>query len=80
MVIVICSGHKLLCRNSDKGVGHASTLRESILHKVIIIYQSSQNITQLDPDENFWPKPISTLLAKIHLKSVLVHLPQKSCF
>jgi len=35
--IVICSGHKLLWRDSDKGVGCASTLPESILHKIIII-------------------------------------------
>jgi len=34
-VIVICSGHKLLWRNSYKGVGCASTLPESILHRII---------------------------------------------
>jgi len=36
-VIVICSDHKLLWRDSYKGVGHASKLPESILHKIIII-------------------------------------------
>jgi len=36
-VIVICSGHKLLWPDSYKGVGRASTLTESILHKIIII-------------------------------------------
>jgi len=36
-VIVICSDHKLLWRDSYKGVGYASTLPESILHKIIII-------------------------------------------
>jgi len=36
-VIVICSGHKLLWQDSDKGVGHASTLPESILHRIITI-------------------------------------------
>jgi len=36
-VIVICSDHKHLWRDSYKGVGHTSTLLESILHKIIII-------------------------------------------
>jgi len=36
-VIVICSDHKLLWRDSYKGIGHASTLPEPILHKIIII-------------------------------------------
>jgi len=36
-VIVICSGHKLLWRDSYKGVDRASILPESILHKIIII-------------------------------------------
>jgi len=36
-VIVICSGHKLLWRDSYKGVGCTSTSPESVLHKIIII-------------------------------------------
>jgi len=36
-VILICSGHKHLSQDSYKGVGHASTLLECILHKIIII-------------------------------------------
>jgi len=36
-VIVICGGHKHLSRDSYKGVGHASTSLESILHKIIIV-------------------------------------------
>jgi len=44
-VIVICSGHKHLWRDSYKGVGHASTLLESILHKIIIIIIMVQSPT-----------------------------------
>jgi len=40
-VIVICSGHKLLWRDSYKSVGHASTLPKSITHKIIIIINLS---------------------------------------
>jgi len=36
-VMVICYDHRLLQRDSYKGVGCASTLPESILHKIIII-------------------------------------------
>jgi len=36
-VIVICSDHILLWRDSYRGFGRASTLPESKLHKVIII-------------------------------------------
>jgi len=35
-VIVICSDHKLLWRDSYKGVDRALTPDESILHKIII--------------------------------------------
>jgi len=36
-VIKICSDHKLLWRDSYKGVGRTSTSPESILYKIIII-------------------------------------------
>jgi len=36
-VIVICSGHKPLWRDSYKGVGQPSTSPESVLHKIIFI-------------------------------------------
>jgi len=36
-VIVICSDHRFLRQDSYKGVGHVSTLPESILCKIIII-------------------------------------------
>jgi len=36
-VIVICSDHRLLWRDSDKDVDQKSTLPESIVHKIIII-------------------------------------------
>jgi len=36
-VIVIFSAHKLLWWDSYKGVGHASSSPESILHKIIVI-------------------------------------------
>jgi len=41
-VIAICSGHKLLWRDSYKGAGCASTSPESILHKIIIIINSKR--------------------------------------
>jgi len=41
-VIVICSGHKLLWRDSYKDVGCASTLPESILHKIMIIIMAGR--------------------------------------
>jgi len=36
-VMVICSDHKLLWRDSQKGIGRASTLPEAVLHKITII-------------------------------------------
>jgi len=36
-VIVICSDHRFLWQDSFKGVDRASTLVDSILHKIIII-------------------------------------------
>jgi len=36
-VIVICSDHRPLWRDSDKGTDHASILSESALHYIIII-------------------------------------------
>jgi len=36
-VIVTWSDHKLLWLDSYKGIGYASTLPESILHKIVII-------------------------------------------
>jgi len=44
-------------RDSYKGVGHASTLLESILHKIIIIIIFKPYAS--DPDPN--PKPIDKL-------------------
>jgi len=35
-VILICSGHRLLRRDSDKGFDYASTSPESLLHQIII--------------------------------------------
>jgi len=36
-VIVICSEHRLLWRDSYQGVGHTSTSPDSILNKIIVI-------------------------------------------
>jgi len=49
MVKVICWDHNLQCRDSYKGVGCASTLPESILHKIIIIFISFKNYHNAKP-------------------------------
>jgi len=47
----MCSDHKLLRRDSYKGVGHASTLPDSILHKMMII---------ISYDNNFFSKVLTS--------------------
>jgi len=55
-VIVICSDHKLLWRDSYKGVGCASTLPESILHKIIIIVTFLTEIKIFFAFGKTWPQ------------------------
>jgi len=47
-VIVICSDHRLLWRDSYKGVGGSSTSPDSILHKIIIIIITMIEMQRID--------------------------------
>jgi len=56
-VIIVCSDHRLLWRDSFKGVDHALTSDESVPHKIIIIiYCFVLNV--FEPDYNVQIKPL----------------------
>jgi len=75
-VIVICSDHRLLWRDSYKGVECALTPDESILHKVIIIaHHFSKNYTIV-----IFFKCVKCWIMKWHFFLYLKTAPQNGVF
>jgi len=70
-VIVVCSGQRIILRDSYKGLGRALKADESLLHQIIIIIISNSHLIQRLKMKNFFGNTNKMIASLFVVKSPL---------